>query len=103
MTKLVDLARVLRSKNAGPMMLTVDVMFDDDAAYRRVKASNALRPATIAPLYGVSDNAVRITEFDLVRTVKVTLPRKIASGDIGDTDIYGCQHHAPIAEINIPE
>ena len=102
MTTLVDLARVMRSKNAGPMMLTIDVMFDDDETYRRVNASGVLSPATVAQLYDVSDNAVRIIPFDLVRTVKVTLPRRIASGDIGDTDIYGCQHHAPLANIEIP-
>ena len=35
MTILGDLATLIRSKNAGPFILTFDIMFDDEASYRR--------------------------------------------------------------------
>ena len=35
-TKLVDLAKVLRSKNSGPFELTLDILLPDEASYRRV-------------------------------------------------------------------
>ena len=33
---------------------------------------------------------------------KATLPRLVPAGDIGDTDVYGAQQHAPLLEVDIP-
>ena len=46
--KLKDLAKVIRSKNAGALLVTLDVMFDDGATYQRVQASGALAPRRLA-------------------------------------------------------
>ena len=43
--KLSDIAQVIRSKNAGPRRLTLDVMFASDADYQRV-AQSPSRPAS---------------------------------------------------------
>ena len=43
MATLGDLAKLVRSKNAGPFWLTIDIMFDDAEAYRR--ARDAALPA----------------------------------------------------------
>jgi Domain of unknown function (DUF4387) len=37
MATLGDLAKLVRSKNAGPFCLTIDIMFDDAQAYRRAR------------------------------------------------------------------
>ena len=37
MATLGDLAKLVRSKNAGPFWLTIDIMFDDAEAYRRAR------------------------------------------------------------------
>ena len=42
MTKLGELASLIRSKNAGPFELTFDIMFDNVDSFERVKASGAL-------------------------------------------------------------
>src|ERR1700758_5087751 len=42
---LADIAKLIRSKNAGPFTLTFDIMFADLVSYRRVKDSGALNPA----------------------------------------------------------
>ena len=47
-TTLATLAKVIRSKNAGPFELTFDIMFDDVAKYERVKASGVINAARIA-------------------------------------------------------
>ena len=36
MTRLCDLAKILRSKNSGPFELTIDIFLPDEASYRRV-------------------------------------------------------------------
>jgi hypothetical protein len=103
MTKLRDLAKVIRSKNAGALLITLDIMFDDEEIYRRVRDSGILTPRALAALYKVSDNQVAVIPFDVAQAIKITLPRPVAAGSPGDTDVYGAQQHAPLMEIEIPE
>ncbi len=102
MSRLIDLAEVLRSKNAGPLHVTLDVMFRDSETYERVKASGVLTPELIAKLYSVPADEVEVITYDVVRSLKVTLPRKTVSGDLGDEDVYGCQQQVALAEVAIP-
>lgn len=105
MTRLYDLATVLRSKNAGPFQFTIDVMFATEQDYDRVRHSGALNAEGIGSLYGVPSQLVRIIPFDRVRAIKITLPRNSGergSGSAFDRDVYGAQQHGPIAGIEIP-
>ena len=103
MAKLKDIARVVRAKNAGALLLTLDVMFSDDETYHRVRDSGAISPRVIGRLYGVSDNEVAIIPFDVARAIKITIPRRRPSGSPGDSDVYGAQQHAPLLGIEIPD
>ncbi len=103
MARLVDLAQVLRSKNAGALLCTLDMMFEDEATYRRVLDSGAINVQRIADLYGVSNNEVSIIPYDVAYAIKVTIPRLARSGDPEDSDIYGAQQHAPLLDIEIPD
>ncbi len=58
--KLSDVAQVIRSKNAGPRRLTLDIMFGSDADYQRVLQSDALSAAEVGRLYRVPAEAVTI-------------------------------------------
>ena len=99
--RLYDIAMVCRSKNAGPFQVTIDLMFDDEGAYRRVLESPAFTAQKIASLYHVPEAKVAIKRFDRILTVKVVLPRRVASGSDGDTDVYGSQQHFPLGELEI--
>jgi hypothetical protein len=103
MARLYDIAKVLRSKNAGALLCTLDMMFEDEATYQRVRDSGAITPQAIARLYGVSDNEVSVIPYDVAYAIKITIPRLAPSGDPDDTDIYGAQQHAPLLDIEIPE
>lgn len=102
MARIRDIARVCKSKNAGPFELTIDVVFDDPALYERVKATGVLNAELFARLYSVSVNRVLFTPYDAASAFKATLPRLVPSGDIGDTDVYGCQQHAPLLDVDLP-
>ncbi len=105
MATLGELADVLRTKNAGPFQVTIDLMFNDVATYERVKASGVISAAVIAPLYRVSEDLVRIVPFDRVRAIKVTLPRRSGlngSGSAFDRDVYGAQQHGPLVDLVVP-
>lgn len=105
MARIQDLAAVLRSKNAGPFQITIDLMFDSRETYDRVIASGVLSPGMVAPLYGLDADLVRVIPFDRVRAIKVTMPRRWGSNGSGsafDRDVYGAQQHGPLAELDIP-
>ncbi len=98
---LQDIAKVIRSKNAGPRRLTLDVIFETDDDYRRVLASGALGAGPVARLYGMSEADVQVIEYPLGRAIKVVLPRPIMAGDPGDRDVYGAQQHSPLLGVEI--
>lgn len=99
--RLQDIAKVIRSKNAGPMHLTFDLMFEDEAAYRRVLQSPALTPAAIAAAYGVPSETVTIIPYPPALAIKIAMNRKVVAGDPGDRDVYGAQQHGPLLEIEL--
>lgn len=103
MAKLPELASVLRSKNAGPFQVTLDLLFDNAASYHRVLDSGVLSPERVAALYGVPSTAVDVIPFEMALAIKVTLPRHRSSGSPGDTDVYGAQQHALLLTLDVPD
>lgn len=99
--RLRDAARVLRSKNAGPLTVTLDLMFETRENYDRAAQSPALAPAALAALYGIPAEDVRVIPVPLALAIKVVLPRPIVAGNPGDRDVYGAQQHRPLMEIEL--
>ncbi len=101
--RLADIARVIRSKNAGPFELTFDVMFDHLDVYQRVVSSGAVTRQSLAALYGVADQDVTNFQFfEPALAFKLTIRRPGKQGSVGETDTFGAQQHAPLMEMRIP-
>jgi len=103
MTKLKEVAQLIRSKNAGPFTLTFDFMFDRFEDYRRVRDSGAISRQVFSRLYGTPEKDVEIYSVDAARGIKVTIPRPIIQGDLKDSDMWGCQLFGPLVDIEIPD
>jgi Domain of unknown function (DUF4387) len=102
MTTIGDIATFVTSKNAGPFLLTLDIIFSDAATYQRFKALRPLDRETVARLYGVRpEDVLKIIEFDPAYAMKVTLRRPWSSGAVGETDVYGAQQHVPLMKHSI--
>lgn len=99
--KIVELASVVRSKNASPLWLTIDLMFETEKQYKHVLEAKNFNAESIARLYDVQVCEVSIIPYPVVNAIKVTLPRKTISGDLGDMDVYGCQQHMPLAMMEV--
>jgi len=98
-TKLAEVARVIRSKNAGPYELTLDILLKDAAVYESFRRREILSADSVAALYGVPvDDILSVVYFDPARAIKVTMKRRLPSGAPGDTDVYGAQQHAPLVD-----
>jgi len=102
MTALAKLARLIRSKNAGPFELTFDIMFDDDATYRRVRDSGRVTREAVAACYGLPPARVKFFFCDNALAIKASIPRPVTQGDPGDADGHGGQQYAPLMDIEIP-
>ncbi|KAL1887980.1 hypothetical protein Sste5346_009862 [Sporothrix stenoceras] len=98
-----DIATVVRSKNSGPFELTLDIMFDTNASYERVRAADVLTNDVIKALYNVADDDI-ITNmyFDPALAWKCTIKRPWAQGSIGERDTLGTQQHAPLLTVTVP-
>lgn len=99
--KLIDYTKMLRSKNAGPLWLTMDLAFADKSTLIKILESGILRKETIAALYQVPADMVRIIPYPVVNAIKITIPRKHPSGALLDSDIYGCQQHMALANLEV--
>jgi len=103
LVNIKELAAVIRSKNAGPFELTLDIIFKNKEIYEKVKKTEVINKDLIAKLYGITiDSIIAFKEYDKANAIKITIIRPKVSGDPGDSDVYGCQQHAPLLNIEIP-
>ena len=99
MKRIKDVTRIMRSKNAGPFDLTLEIFFDSEESYREVKAKNAISKEVVSSLYSVPVEKVALFYCDDIAAVKAVIPRLCSAGDVKDTDVFGAQQHGPILGI----
>lgn len=100
---ILDLAKVIRSKNSGPYELTLDILFKRRDDFLRFKKGRAIKAAKIAKLYRVPvSHILKIVWFEPCHAVKITMKRWMPSGAPGESDIYGAQQHAPLLQLTFP-
>jgi len=102
MPRLRDMASMVRSKNAGPFELTIDIMFPDRETYEQVVASGAVTAEAIGRRYGIDPATVRIFNFAPGDAIKVSFPRPEPSGDVFDTDVAGGQQYGLVVDVEVP-
>ena len=101
-TKLIDVARVIRSKNAGPYQLTLDILVRERQVNDLLRRRQLPAAETVAGLYGVPrEDIVSVIWFDPAQAIKVTMKRRLPSGSPGDSDVYGAQQHAPLLDLEL--
>ena len=103
MRELWQFTKLIRSKNAGPFELTFDIVFKNRDSFNDVLKSEALSPNVIAQLYQVDVKQVRFFVVDELLAIKISIPRRVFSGDVDDTDIYGGQFHSPLVRLPVKE
>jgi hypothetical protein len=101
--KLSELAKTIRSKNAGVDKITFDIIFRGSENYELVKKSRVLTRASVARLYGIPESRISdFVEFDPAFAIKFSIFRERPSGSPGDADIFGAQQYAPLLDVEVP-
>lgn len=94
---LKEVANVIRSKNAGPFELTLDVLLKDQQMFEAIREANVINQKSIAQLYRIpEEDVLSIVYFPNAKAIKATIVRPLPSGALGERDVYGAQQHAPL-------
>jgi len=87
MPRLSDLVFKVRSKNAGPFWLTIDVFCGSREAFDAVAAK--LSTERVAELYRAPAEAIKRFDIADLNVVKFSLPRPVIQGCREDRDMHG--------------
>lgn len=102
--KLIDADAIIRSKNAGPFRITLDVIFKNRRQFEAMERSGLWSRENLADLYHLRrEDIIECLVYEPALAFKCTYQRAVSSGAFGDTDIYGSQEHLPLYSLEIPE
>ena len=90
--------RKIRSKNAGPFWITIDIFCGNKTIYKEV--CNKLTNSEIMNLLMINEQHLKRFEIDDLNVVKFSFPRKIIQGDVFDRDMHGAQVAVLLSEMN---
>ena len=99
MARLGDLVHTVRSKNAGPFTVTVDVFCGSETAWGEVRAKVTRR--RVADLYRVAPDSVRRFELPDLRVLKLSFPRPVRQGSRLDRDMHAAQLAVLLEELEV--
>ncbi|WP_298919401.1 DUF4387 family protein [uncultured Roseobacter sp.] len=97
MTDLRSLVSKIRSKNAGPFWLTIDIFCGTAEAFDQV--SGGLSTSRVAAVFGAEEQSLKRFDIPDLNVVKFSLPRPTVQGAIDDRDMHGASWAALIGEI----
>jgi hypothetical protein len=101
MPELLDVCRHVRSKNAGPFWITVDLFFKDAGCYARHVDSPALQPEAVARLFGIDPSAVKRFPVPALDVLKLSFPRKVPQGGFLERDMHGGQQYVRLLSVEL--
>jgi len=99
--RLADACRYVRSKNAGPFWITVDLFFPDRAAYDRYVDAPALQSGRIAALFGIAAEEVKRFPVPELQVLKISYPRQRPQGGAMERDMHGGQQYVRLLELEV--
>lgn len=100
--RLTDIAKTIRSKNAGVNQVTFDIIFPDGETYELARKSGAITRRSMAALFGIpAERILEFVEFDPASAIKFTIRRSLPNGSPGDWDVLGCQYYAPLMDLTL--
>ncbi|MEP5760928.1 MAG: DUF4387 family protein [Litoreibacter sp.] len=100
MVKLGDIIPKIRSKNAGPFWLTVDLFCGDARTFDRVRDS--LTTASVARLFDTDTQTLKRFDIRDLHVIKFSFPRPTVQGAIDDRDMHGASWAALLADLDLP-
>jgi uncharacterized protein DUF4387 len=101
MTKVKDVCRYVRSKQAGPFWITFDIFFDGATNFDKYAESQALGPALFAKLFGTDPALVKRFPVRSLNVLKISCPRAHPQGGVVERDLHSGQQFARLLDIDL--
>jgi hypothetical protein len=98
MAELGSIVEKVRSKNAGPFWLTIDVFCGNRAAFDRI---SALQTARVAALFEVGEAQMKRFDIAGLNVVKFSVPRPVVQGIRTDRDMHGAAWACLLEEMEL--
>lgn len=99
MAELRALVQKVRSKNAGPFWLTIDIFCGNESAFTDV--TKRLQNKAVADLFQTNSQTLKRFDIADLHVIKISLPRPATQGAITDRDMHGASWAALLAELDI--
>ncbi len=94
-----DRVKKVRSKNAGPFWITVDVFCGDEEVYTQMMQE--LGSQRISELYRVPLDTLQRFELPELFVLKFSFPRTVVQGGRFDRDMHGAQMSVLLEELSL--
>ena len=101
MAELGDIAEKVRSKNAGPFWLTIDIFCGSRGRFLHI--TNHLNNAEVATSLATPVSSLKRFDIADLNVIKISVPRPTHQGTRDDRDMHGAQWANIIAELSIPD
>lgn len=98
---LGNTAKYVRSKNAGPFWMTIDIFCDSPDDYLTICGSKELTEEKLAEIYQVAADSVKKFQLDDLRIVKFSMPRPVPQGSCLDGDMHAGQQYTRIMDMEL--
>ncbi len=89
LAKLNQITSKIRSKNAGPFWITIDIFFDKSDDYRKVKKILSL--GFVSEYLNLPLKSIKRFELDSLQVIKISIQRPVIQGSQFDRDLHGAQ------------
>ncbi|MEI7429040.1 MAG: DUF4387 domain-containing protein [Betaproteobacteria bacterium] len=99
MPKVSEVCRHVRSKNAGPFWITLDLWFPDRDSFERYSTSQAFQPAAIGALYGIDPEQIKCFPVPDLCVLKISYPRVCPQGGVMERDMHGGQQYVRLLDV----
>ena len=99
MAELGQIVEKIRSKNAGPFWLTIDIFCGSAEAYQRV--SQGVSTDRVAALFATGATDLKRFDIPSLNVVKFSLPRPAVQGTVADRDMHGASFAALLSELTV--
>ena len=86
---LGEKVKKVRSKNAGPFWITIDIFCGSNEAYKEVCLK--LTDSKVAELLIINVQNLKRFEIENLNVIKFSFPRNITQGHIFDRDMHSAQ------------
>ncbi len=99
MPRLEEMVVKVRSKNAGPFWVTIDVFCGTLEVFETVR--RLLQTEAAARLFNQPTQLVRRFDMPELAVIKLCFPRPVVQGSQADRDMHGAQWAVLLAELEI--